>query len=155
MIHSRKLGLKVKLERTTQDAKLIGQKEAMSLGDFPAFSNGIMVATFQTCGQSARWNEALNMESSSWRATGPSDLRNVGGMLSGPAAPFHFIFWITNKSSDMLMEVQLLLSTDRIIRHFLRRQEKAFFEQVGIWCAVAASNDFPYISTISIWHSTV
>ena len=29
------------------------------------------------------------MDSNSWRAKGPSDLRNEGGMLSGPAAPLH------------------------------------------------------------------
>ena len=77
---------------TTQEVRLIGRKEATSLGDFPAFSNGIMKATLQIRGQSARWTEALNMESNSWRAKGPSDLRNVGGMLSGPAAPSRFIF---------------------------------------------------------------
>ena len=75
-----------------QEVRLIGRKEATSLGDFPTFNSGIMVATLQVCGQSARWNEVLNMEESSWRAKGSSDLRNVGGMLSGPAAPLHFIF---------------------------------------------------------------
>ena len=74
-----------------QEVRLIGRKEATSLGDFPAFSNGIMMATLQIRGQSAGWNEALNMGSSSWRAKGPSDLRNVG-MSSGPAAAFRFIF---------------------------------------------------------------
>lgn len=50
------------------------------------------MVTLEICGKSVRWNNALNMESSSWRAKEPSDLRNVGGMLSGPAAPLHFIF---------------------------------------------------------------
>ena len=77
---------------TTQEVRLIGRKEPTSLGDFPAFSNGIRKATLQIRGQSARWNEALNMESSSWRAKGPSDLRSVGGMSSGPVAPLCFIF---------------------------------------------------------------
>ena len=64
----------------------------MSLGDFQAFSNRIIMVTLEICGKSVRWNNALNMESSSWRAKEPSDLRNVGGMLSGPAASLHFIF---------------------------------------------------------------
>ena len=75
-----------------QEVRLIGQKEATSPGDFPAFSNGIMMATLQIHGQLARWNEALKMDSSSWRAKGPSDLNNIGGMLSGPAVPLCFIF---------------------------------------------------------------
>ena len=49
------------------------------------------MATLQIHGQSARWNDALNMESSSCRAKGPSDLRNGCGMSSGPAAPLRFI----------------------------------------------------------------
>ena len=76
----------------TQEVRLIGRKEAKSLGDFPAFSNGIMMVTIQIGGQSGRWNDALNVENSSWRAKGPSDLRNGGGMSSGPAAPLCFIF---------------------------------------------------------------
>lgn len=71
----------------------------MSLGDFQAFSNRIIMVTLEICGKSGRWNNVLNMESmnmnlksSSWRAKEPSDLRNVGGMLSGPAASLHFIF---------------------------------------------------------------
>ena len=76
----------------TQEVRLIGRKEARSFGDFVASSNGIMTATLQTHGQSARWNDTLNMESSSWRAKEASDLRNVGGMSSGPEAPLRFIF---------------------------------------------------------------
>ena len=75
-----------------QEVKLTGQKGATSLGDFPAFSNGIMMATLQIRGQSTRWNEALNMESSSWRAKGPSDLSNVCRTSSELAAPLRFIF---------------------------------------------------------------
>lgn len=42
MIHSRRF--------TTQELTLIGRKEATSLGDFPAFSNGTMMATLQIRG---------------------------------------------------------------------------------------------------------
>lgn len=49
----------------TQKVRLIGQKEATSSGDFPAFSIGMMMATFRIRGQSALWNDALQMESSS------------------------------------------------------------------------------------------
>ena len=81
MIHSRSF--------TMQEVRLIGWKEATSLDDFPSFSNGMMMATLQICGQFARWNDIMNMESSSWRAKGPSD---VGGMSSEAAAPLRFIF---------------------------------------------------------------
>ena len=37
----------------TQKVRLTGQKEATSIGDFPAFSIGMMMATFQIRGQSA------------------------------------------------------------------------------------------------------
>ena len=65
------------------------QKDATSLGDFPDFSNGMTMTTIQICGQCARKRYELSMDSNSWRAKGPSDLRNEGGMLSGPAAPLH------------------------------------------------------------------
>ena len=55
---------------TTQEVMLVGRKEATSLGDFPSFSNGMMTTTFQIRGQSASWNDVLNMESSSWGAIG-------------------------------------------------------------------------------------
>ena len=72
-----------------KQVKLIVRKEATSLDDFPSFSNGMIMATLQICGQSARWNDIMNMESSSWRAKGPSD---VGGMSSEAAAPLRFTF---------------------------------------------------------------
>ena len=78
---------------TMQEVRLIGQKEVTSLGDFPTISNGIMMATLQIHGQSARWNDALNMKSNSWTAKGSSDLRNFGAMLSGAAAPLCSNFW--------------------------------------------------------------
>ena len=65
-----------------QEVRLIGWEKATSLGDFSAFRNGIMMATLQIRGQSASWNDALNRESSSWRAKGPSYVRNFGRMLS-------------------------------------------------------------------------
>ena len=77
---------------TIQEVRLIGREEATSLSNFPAISNGIMMAALSISGQSAWWNEVLNMESNSWRAKGPSDLRNVGGMSSGPAISLRFIF---------------------------------------------------------------
>ena len=36
---------------TTYDVRLMGQKDATSLGDFPAFSYGMIFATLQMCGQ--------------------------------------------------------------------------------------------------------
>ena len=65
----------------------MGQKDVNSLGDFPAFSNWMIVATLQIRGQCASEKDESNMDSNSWRAEGLSDLRNKDGMLSGPAAP--------------------------------------------------------------------
>ena len=42
------------------------------------------------------------MDSSSWRAKGPNDLRNEGGMLSGPAAPLPFIFFMADYGKPLL-----------------------------------------------------
>ena len=39
------------------------------------------------------------MDSNSWRGKGQSDLRNEGGILSGPAAPLRFIFLMANSNS--------------------------------------------------------
>ena len=63
----------------------MGRKDATSLGDFPPFSNGTIVATLQMRGQWASEKDYLNIDSNSWRAKGPNDLRNAGGMLSKPA----------------------------------------------------------------------
>ena len=48
----------------------------------------MIVATLQIHGQLAIENDELNMDNNSWRAKGPSDLRNEGGILSGPALPY-------------------------------------------------------------------
>ena len=40
------------------------------------------------------------MDNSFSRAKGPSNLRNEGGMLSGPAAPLPFIFLILPKGME-------------------------------------------------------
>ena len=83
----------------THDMRLMGQNEATSLGDVPALSSGMIVATLQIRGQRASDNDELNMDNNSWRAKGPSDLRNEGGILSGPAAPLRFIFLIADCDS--------------------------------------------------------
>ena len=36
----------------------LGWEEAISFGDFPDLSDGVMMATLQIRGQSARWNDA-------------------------------------------------------------------------------------------------
>ena len=52
------------------------------------------------------------VDSNSYRAKGPSDLRNDGGMLSGPAALLPFIFLVADSNSPISSGAQLLLSTD-------------------------------------------
>ena len=86
---------------TTYDVRLMGRKDATSLEDFPAFSNGMIAATLQMRGQRASEKDELNMHSNSWRAKGPSDLRNEGGMLSEPAARLPFIFLIVDYNSPI------------------------------------------------------
>ena len=49
----------------------------------------------------------------------PSDLRNEGGMLSGPAAPLPFIFLMADSSSPIWSGAQLSLETDGAFRCFL------------------------------------
>ena len=75
-----------------ETVRLIGQKDATSLGDVAAISNGMLVGTLQLCGQWASAKDELNMDSSSWRVRGLNNLRNKGGMLSRSAAPLPFIF---------------------------------------------------------------
>ena len=41
------------------------------------------------------------MDSNSWRAKGPSDLKNESGMLSGSAAPLLFIFLMGDSNSPI------------------------------------------------------
>ena len=59
------------------------------------------------------------MDNNSWRAKGPSDLINEGGMLSGPVAPFSFIFLMTDSNSPIRSGAQLSSSTDGALRRFL------------------------------------
>ena len=62
------------------------------------------------------------MDNNSWRARGPSALRNEGGMLSRPAAPLPFILFMADCSSSIRVGGQLLSSTDGAWRHFLNRR---------------------------------
>ena len=62
---------------TTHYVRLMGQKDATSLGDSPAFSNGMIVATLHIHGQWANENNELNMDSISWRTKRTSHLKNV------------------------------------------------------------------------------
>ena len=41
------------------------------------------------------------MDSNTWRANGPSDLRNEGGMLRGPAAPLQSIILMADSNSPI------------------------------------------------------
>ena len=53
----------------------MGQKEATSLGDFPALSSAMTVATLQIYGQWASENDELNMDNNSWKAKEPSEMK--------------------------------------------------------------------------------
>ena len=65
------------------------------------------MATFQMHGQWASENDKLKMGSNFRRAKGPSDLRNEGGMLSGPAVPLPFNFLMAESSSPIWSGAQL------------------------------------------------
>ena len=43
----------------------MGREDATSLGDFPALSNGMVMATLQNRGQCASKNDELNMDNNS------------------------------------------------------------------------------------------
>ena len=104
---------------TTYGVRLMGQKDATSLGDFPAFSNGMIFATLQMCGQWASEKNELNVNSNSWRTKGPSHLRYEAGMLSKPVAPLSFTFLMADSSSPIWNRAQLSSSTDGALRRFL------------------------------------
>ena len=74
------------------------------------------------------------MDSSSWRAEGPSDLRNEVGMLSGPAAPLSFVFLIADSNSRIRSEGQLLSSAAVALRHFLdfRLRSQSAWDMVSL-----------------------
>ena len=59
------------------------------------------------------------MDNNSWRTKGPSDLRNEDGMLSGPAAPLHFIFLMADCDLSIRSGTELSMSTDGVLRRFL------------------------------------
>ena len=52
------------------------------------------------------------MDNNSWRAKGPGDLRNQGGMLSGPSSPLPFTFLMADYNSPISSGVQLSSLTD-------------------------------------------
>ena len=79
----------------------------------------MIVATLQIQGQLAIENDELNMDNNSWRAKGPSDLRNEGGILSGPAAPLPFIFLMADCSLLIRIGAQLSSSADITLMLFL------------------------------------
>ena len=79
-MHSRSL--------TTYEVRLMEWKGATSLGDFPGFSNGMIVATHQMHAQGASEKDELNMDSNSWMAKRPDDLRNEGRTLPEPTAQY-------------------------------------------------------------------
>ena len=97
----------------------MGWKDATLLGDFPALSNGMIMATLQIHGQSASENDELNMDNNSWRARGPRALGNEGRMLSGPAASLPFILLMADCSLPSRNGAELSSSTDGEWRHFL------------------------------------
>ena len=59
------------------------------------------------------------MDNNSWRAKRLSELRNEGGMLSGPAAPLSLIFLIADCNSSIKNGAQPSSSKDGASRHFL------------------------------------
>ena len=79
----------------------------------------MIVATLQICGKWASEKDDLNMDSNSWRAKGPSGLRNEGGMLSGPPAFLPFIFLMADSNSSIWSGAQLSSSTEDALRQFL------------------------------------
>ena len=59
------------------------------------------------------------MDNNSWRAKGPSDLKNEGGTFSGPAAPLLSSFLMTDCRLLIRSGAQLSSSADGIFIFFL------------------------------------
>ena len=78
---------------TAHGVRLMGGKDATSLGDFPAFCNGMIVATLQMRGSEQVKKNELDMAVISGGPKEPTDLRNESAMLSGLAAPLPFILF--------------------------------------------------------------
>ena len=116
---------------------MMGRKEATSLEDFPALNTGMIVATLQIRGQWAIENDELNMDNNSWRAKGRSDLRNEGGILSGPAASLPFIFLIADCNLLIRSGAQLLSSNDGTFKCFLN-------------CRLVSWSDCDILSSLSL-----
>ena len=74
------------------EVRLIGLYDANTLADLRALSRGMMMACLHCCGHMPFSKKRLKMSRSSCLAIGPSAWRKVGGMSSGPHAPFVFIF---------------------------------------------------------------
>ena len=66
----------------TQDVRLIGLNEDISLAGLFAFKIGIILAFLQTWGHVEVVQDALNMPRSSTKAFWPSSFRKVGGGIS-------------------------------------------------------------------------
>ena len=79
----------------------------------------MIVATLEIRGQRASENDELNMDNNSWKAKGPSDLRNEIGILSGSAAPLPFIFLIADCNSLIRNGAHLSSSVDGVLIRFL------------------------------------
>ena len=114
---------------TVHEVKLMRQKDATLLGDFPALSNG-MIEAIQMRRHWAREKGELNMDSSSWRAKGPSDLRNEDRILSGADASLPFNFFMADSNSPIWGGPQV--SSSR-------------------WCVETFLELFDVVS-ISLWH---
>ncbi len=65
----------------------------------PAFFSGKIMALFQIWGEVPVAKLQLKISSSSLFARGPSALRKVGGMSSGPGAPFDLSYRTARSSS--------------------------------------------------------
>ena len=106
-----------------------GLEDGTLLGDFSAFSSGMMMATLQILGEWARQKDELNMDSNSWTAKRPNDLRKDGGMSSGPTAPLLFIYLMAANDSHIWSGTQLSSSIDGASSCFLKwrlRSQSAF-----------------------------
>ena len=77
------------------------------------------------------------MESNSWRAKGPSNLRNERGILSGPAVPLPFIFLMVDCSSLIRIGVQLSSSADGTLILFLN-------------CRLMSRSDYDILSLLTL-----
>ncbi len=85
-----------------QNVRLTARKVEIVPDGWPSFFNGRMVAAFQIPGTTPLQKLSLKIDNNSVLAIGPSSMRKVEGMSSGPAAPLLRMAFMAMSSSRVV-----------------------------------------------------